>query len=215
MDSHCTSPLMGANSIEGQLCSVCRGITESNTRFDFQNENDMRVYAHHPHLPALANSAFHGCVLCKYVLEGFLAVPGLKDSDIRLSIASSSSPQARLPCDETLVLENAQDERMTDFRVKTKETLDGVERFESCAPLRYYVKGTLSEGTARIYTLYYPPSNCRFRGRIFVSRSLRLPKLFHHLNFVMSGRPSQTLLQCDMQTSVEVFSTHGKLSTWN
>jgi hypothetical protein len=65
MDSRCPSPLVGGNYLEGQLCQVCLGITEDNTRFDVSssddNDNNRRVYAHHPHLFALEGSALNVC----------------------------------------------------------------------------------------------------------------------------------------------------------
>lgn len=186
MESRRTSSPVGTNYFKGKLCHACNGITEYHTRFNFDNDSDRRVYAHHPHLSALENPAINGYIICQYVFEGFKAVPGVEEPDIRLTIALSSEPRNHHPRNGPSEREITESERPCSVHLEERETLDGAERFESCAPVRYRVRGTLADGTARIYTIYFPPRTANFKV-LSSSAEVRAIRFVNWTSFSLGG----------------------------
>jgi hypothetical protein len=75
---HIIHPDQVADDNESNLCEVCSGITEENTRFHAMfpyEEKTSRVYAHHKNLLALRKSAHRGCRLCDLMFRALSFKP--------------------------------------------------------------------------------------------------------------------------------------------
>lgn len=186
-----------------ELCALCRGITEENTRYE-----EKRVYAHHASLFALQASATAGCSLCKMFFDHFpWKALQLSDQDLQISISRTATMQQTSTNDN-----NARDHASTcpvatEVTTSSDEDPEDEDYFESRIPIAYRLTGELGTGTSKIETIRFRPLHQSDYGRLFISREARKPP--NTLDMVMSGRPSRGAFPIEMLSSLDLFTLSG------
>jgi hypothetical protein len=173
------------------LCDLCRGITEENTRFDFdlpEEEAEKRVYPHHQNLLALKESSDSGCALYEMIFDEFVDQCGLSDQDLRIALSEIAALDSG-----SLVLE------------EPLETINN--EYANRVPEMFMWTGS------RVKVRRYRPSGEKDRGRIFISRVERNspgPRGLKIFYTVMAGRPSSRILQLPIECRLEAFVPSGR-----
>jgi hypothetical protein len=187
------------------LCNICRGITEENTRFSHDGD-EKNVYYHQPSLVALEEAALSGCSLCALVFHDISS--NQEKVNLRLTMSLSVSAGCLLSYDEADIASAETVPAQAPRESQEIDVFDSEENLLSCVPIRLKLTGLLADRTARFsYSGHHFPPATINPGGFFVSRNLKEP--FKQLDFVMSGRPWNALRSSTIQASVEVFTAAG------
>jgi hypothetical protein len=196
------------------LCEICLGMSEE-SMIDLQPQSQdsidgvRRVYYHQPNLLALERSAINGCLVCKWVFEGFSKSDEVSHADLRLDMALTAGVDCSLNYDDASETSNCSNSVELELSVsKSKSTEYSKEQLSSCMPMNIKLTGSLEDRTVRlVWEHYFPPPGSAL-GQIFVSKGPN--GVFHELDFVVSGRLFDGVLQAPVMASIEVFTSQGE-----
>jgi len=193
------------------LCEFCACITEENTRFSYglpQEEMERRVFPHQPHIQALYTSGLQGCLLCRLIFEAFRTQCQVSDAELHLAISQIASGDYSALPSRTDKQNNGGWYTVND---PTEEFEDPPKHmFQGRIPIAIRYDPNLEE---RIVVYDFRSKDNDDCGRIFISRDSSRP--FWSLHAVMSGRPSEAILQVHMSCTVDVYTQNGKHNSSN